>query len=143
MTTAPARLAPPSGLTRLTGLAPGLCLTAAIAALAYALRLIPGVATLSPMIVAVILGALAHNLIGAPRAARSEGGRRLFAALHPAPRHRPARLADHRPTGGRPRRRGSGDDRRCARLDLGLHHRRRPAFGGAARSCSPPRRRHA
>jgi uncharacterized integral membrane protein (TIGR00698 family) len=70
MTIADARLAPPSGLTRLTGLAPGLCLTAAIAALAYALRLIPGVATLSPMIVAVILGALAHNLIGAPRAAK-------------------------------------------------------------------------
>jgi len=62
--------AAPSGHARLSALAPGLALTAALAALAYALRLIPGVATLSPMIAAVLLGALLHNVVGAPRIAR-------------------------------------------------------------------------
>ncbi|MCW2284076.1 putative integral membrane protein (TIGR00698 family) [Rhodoblastus acidophilus] len=45
-------------------LAPGLALTAGIAASAYALRLLPGVAALSPMILAVLIGALLHNTIG-------------------------------------------------------------------------------
>ncbi|MCW2272848.1 putative sulfate exporter family transporter [Rhodoblastus acidophilus] len=48
----------------LLGLAPGLALTAGIAISAYALRLIPGVATLSPMIISVLIGALIHNTMG-------------------------------------------------------------------------------
>lgn len=52
-------------------LAPGLALTGGIAALAFALRLIPGVATLSPMILAILLGIGFHNLFGTPASARS------------------------------------------------------------------------
>jgi uncharacterized integral membrane protein (TIGR00698 family) len=55
---------------RLPALAPGLALTAVIASVAFVLRLIPGVATLSPMILAVLLGVVLHNSIGAPVAAR-------------------------------------------------------------------------
>ena len=55
---------------RLT-LAPGLILTACIAALAFALRSIPGVAVLSPMILAVLLGLACHNLFGTPPLLRS------------------------------------------------------------------------
>lgn len=62
--------APRPHFGRLGALAPGLALTAGIAALAFALRLVPGVATLSPMILAVLLGAVLHNFVGAPRAAR-------------------------------------------------------------------------
>ena len=54
----------------LGGLAPGLALTAGVAAIAFLLRLLPGVAVLSPMILSVILGAAIHNFIGAPQAAR-------------------------------------------------------------------------
>ncbi|SNB60916.1 conserved hypothetical integral membrane protein [Rhodoblastus acidophilus] len=46
-------------------LAPGLALTAGVALCAYALRLIPGVAALSPMILSVLIGALIHNTVGA------------------------------------------------------------------------------
>ena len=44
--------------------APGLGLTAGIAVCAYGLRLIPGVAALSPMILSVLIGALLHNTLG-------------------------------------------------------------------------------
>jgi uncharacterized integral membrane protein (TIGR00698 family) len=54
------------------GLAPGLLLTVAIAALAYGLREIPGVDTFSPMILAILLGILFHNIVGTP--ARAKGG---------------------------------------------------------------------
>lgn len=50
--------------------APGLALTAGIAALAFALRLIPGVSVLSPMILSVLIGVVVHNFAGAPHAAR-------------------------------------------------------------------------
>jgi len=50
-------------------LAPGIALTAGIAALAFALRLLPGVSALSPMILSVIIGVLVHNFVGAPHAA--------------------------------------------------------------------------
>ena len=60
----------PPALPRLLLLAPGLALTAIIAGVAFALRLIPGVATLSPMILAVLLGVVLHNSVGAPVAAR-------------------------------------------------------------------------
>jgi uncharacterized integral membrane protein (TIGR00698 family) len=55
----------------LAGLAPGLALTAAIAALAYAIRRIPGADTFSPMILAILLGMLFHNLVGTPGRARA------------------------------------------------------------------------
>ena len=60
--------APRPHFGRLGALAPGLALTAGIAALAFALRLVRGVATLSPMILAVLLGAVLHNFVGAPPA---------------------------------------------------------------------------
>ncbi len=49
---------------------PGILLTAAIAAASYALRLIPGVATFSPMMIAILLGMAFHNVIGTPAIAR-------------------------------------------------------------------------
>jgi uncharacterized integral membrane protein (TIGR00698 family) len=54
------------------GIAPGLLLTMAIAASAYAIREIPGVDTFSPMILAILLGILFHNVAGTP--ARAKGG---------------------------------------------------------------------
>ena len=65
-----AGVAQPARFPRLLSLAPGLALTAIIAAVAFALRLVPGVATLSPMILAVLLGVVLHNSVGAPAAAR-------------------------------------------------------------------------
>jgi uncharacterized integral membrane protein (TIGR00698 family) len=65
-----AEIAAPARFGRLAALAPGLALTAALAGVAFALRLIPGVATLSPMILAVLLGVVLHNSVGAPVAAR-------------------------------------------------------------------------
>jgi hypothetical protein len=44
----------------------GLAISAGIAIFAFALRQIPGVASFSPMILAVMLGAAVHNLIGVP-----------------------------------------------------------------------------
>lgn len=67
---------PPSALTMggavawASGLLPGLALAAALAALAFALRLIPGVATFSPMILAILLGIGFHNVIGTPARAK-------------------------------------------------------------------------
>jgi uncharacterized integral membrane protein (TIGR00698 family) len=45
---------------------PGLALTAGIAAMAFLLRKIPGLAILSPMILSTFIGMALHNLIGAP-----------------------------------------------------------------------------
>lgn len=50
---------------------PGLCLAGGIAVMAFALRLIPGVSFLSPLILAIILGTGFHNLIGTPVAAKT------------------------------------------------------------------------
>ncbi|MDX6750031.1 YeiH family protein [Geminicoccaceae bacterium 1502E] len=47
-------------------LAPGLLLTGGLAALAFALRTLPGVSVLSPMILALLLGVAVHNLAGTP-----------------------------------------------------------------------------
>jgi len=55
----------------LGALAPGLALTAAIAGLAFALRAIPGVATFSPMIIAILIGIGFHNTIGTPHMAKA------------------------------------------------------------------------
>lgn len=52
------------------GIWPGLALAVGIAALAFALRLIPRVDVLSPLILAILLGMAFHNLIGTPAAAK-------------------------------------------------------------------------
>jgi uncharacterized integral membrane protein (TIGR00698 family) len=49
---------------------PGLVLTAAIAGLSFTLREVPGVATFSPMILAIVIGIGFHNLIGTPARAK-------------------------------------------------------------------------
>jgi len=52
-------------------ISPGLLLTAAIAVLAFGMRLIPGVAIFSPMILAIVLGIVLHNSVGTPRLAKA------------------------------------------------------------------------
>ncbi len=49
-----------------TAVTPGLLLTAAIAAASTALHALPGAANLSPMLLAIVIGILGHNLIGTP-----------------------------------------------------------------------------
>lgn len=58
------------GADRWTIVLPGLALAAGIAALAFALRQVPGLGAFSPMIVAILLGIGFHNLIGTPTRAR-------------------------------------------------------------------------
>ncbi|GGC84009.1 YeiH family protein [Chelatococcus reniformis] len=74
MATTTAAPAPPGG----TGIAappyaggafaitPGLLLTGAIAGVAFALRELPGVATFSPLILAILIGTALNNLVGTP-----------------------------------------------------------------------------
>ena len=64
----PARRAPAAGWLALL---PGLLLTGAIAAAAFALRQIPGLGILSPMILAIVIGIAFHNLIGTPARAKA------------------------------------------------------------------------
>lgn len=52
------------------GIWPGLFLTTAIAGLAFALREIPGMATFSPIILAIVIGMAFHNIMGTPRQAK-------------------------------------------------------------------------
>jgi uncharacterized integral membrane protein (TIGR00698 family) len=54
----------------LAKLLPGLGLAAGIAALAFALRQLPGLGVLSPMILAILIGIGFHNLIGTPASAK-------------------------------------------------------------------------
>lgn len=49
---------------------PGIALAGAIAVAAFALRLIPGISALSPLILAILLGMLVHNLVGTPAIAK-------------------------------------------------------------------------
>jgi len=49
---------------------PGLLLTSAVAASAYGLRRLPGMATFSPMILAILIGIAVHNLVGTPAVAK-------------------------------------------------------------------------
>jgi uncharacterized integral membrane protein (TIGR00698 family) len=69
-TVSESRSARPSALAPALAVLPGLALTAAIAAAAFALRLIPGVGILSPMIIAIVLGMALHNVIGTPAIAK-------------------------------------------------------------------------
>jgi uncharacterized integral membrane protein (TIGR00698 family) len=64
---APARR---SALDAVLAILPGLALTAAIAAVSFALRLIPGVSVLSPMILAIVIGMAWHNIVGTPARAK-------------------------------------------------------------------------
>lgn len=48
------------------GIAPGLALTLAIAALAFALRAIPGLSLASPMMLAIAIGMIANAIVGTP-----------------------------------------------------------------------------
>ncbi|HVZ03876.1 YeiH family protein [Hyphomicrobium sp.] len=50
---------------------PGLLLTGTIAALSFGLRLLPGVAIFSPMILAIVLGIALHNTVGTPGIAKA------------------------------------------------------------------------
>lgn len=52
------------------GIWPGLLLTSLVAAAAYAIRLLPGMATFSPMIIAILIGIAFHNLVSTPAWAR-------------------------------------------------------------------------
>jgi uncharacterized integral membrane protein (TIGR00698 family) len=58
------------GKTVLTTL-PGLLLASAIAVSAYAVRQLPGLATFSPLILAIVIGIAFHNLVGTPTAAKA------------------------------------------------------------------------
>jgi uncharacterized integral membrane protein (TIGR00698 family) len=56
----------PSALDRVRSFAPGVLLTAAIAAAAFAVRRIPGVSVLSPLILAILIGMAVRNTVGRP-----------------------------------------------------------------------------
>ena len=50
---------------------PGVSLAAAIAAAAFLMRHIPGIATFSPMILAIVIGMAFHNAVGTPSSAKA------------------------------------------------------------------------
>ena len=52
-------------------LLPGLGIAGGIAAAAFALRSVPGVATFSPLILAILLGMALHNVVGTPAQAKA------------------------------------------------------------------------
>jgi uncharacterized integral membrane protein (TIGR00698 family) len=65
------RPARPFALATILPVLPGLALTASIAVAAFALHLIPGVAILSPLILAIVLGMTIRNVVGAPASAKA------------------------------------------------------------------------
>ena len=58
-------------LSRIAAPLPGLALTAGIAGVAFALRQLPGIGILSPLILAILLGMTFHNLVGTPLRAKA------------------------------------------------------------------------
>ncbi|MDR3408691.1 MAG: YeiH family protein [Methylovirgula sp.] len=50
---------------------PGLLLTATVAATAFALHALPGIAAFNPMILAILIGIAFHNLVGTPARAKA------------------------------------------------------------------------
>lgn len=70
----PAPAKPPSGLSLWHGaraIVPGLLLTSLIAAAAFAMRQLPGLASFSPMILAIVLGMAFHNTVSTPEWAKA------------------------------------------------------------------------
>ena len=63
--------APSATQRAVPGILPGLLLATLIAAAAFALRMLPGVHALSPLILAILLGMAFHNLIGTPSSAKA------------------------------------------------------------------------
>jgi uncharacterized integral membrane protein (TIGR00698 family) len=59
-----------TGPLRSFGIWPGIGLSASIAGVAFALHHAPGLASLSPMILAIVIGIAFHNLVGTPALAR-------------------------------------------------------------------------
>ncbi|HSS12324.1 MAG TPA: putative sulfate exporter family transporter, partial [Rhizomicrobium sp.] len=53
-----------------SALLPGVALSAVLAAMAFALRALPGIGVFSPMILSILLGMAFHNLLGTPTRAR-------------------------------------------------------------------------
>src|ERR1700761_3135272 len=53
-----------------SALLPGVALSAILAAIAFALRGLPGIGGFSPMILSILLGMAFHNLLGTPARAR-------------------------------------------------------------------------
>lgn len=51
------------------GIGPGLAVTCVIAGAAYAVRLLPGLGLVSPLVIAILIGMAYHNIVGTPRAA--------------------------------------------------------------------------
>ncbi len=49
-----------------TGIWPGLFLTTVVATAAYGIRVLPGMTTFNPMIIAILIGIVFHNLVGTP-----------------------------------------------------------------------------
>lgn len=58
--------ASPTLFERIRSFTPGVLLTAAIAGAAFALRRIPGVSVLSPLILAILIGMVVRNTVGRP-----------------------------------------------------------------------------
>lgn len=67
----PAAVRPQARHPGRSSLLPGVALTTAIAGMAFALRLVPGLSAFSPMIIAIVIGMAAHNLRGTPVAAKT------------------------------------------------------------------------
>ncbi|UOA14760.1 hypothetical protein DSM109990_01569 [Sulfitobacter dubius] len=61
----------PQQRTKAPSVSPGLFLAALIAALVFGLRHLPGIGTLSPLILAILIGMAFHNLIGTPAIAKA------------------------------------------------------------------------
>ncbi len=59
-----------TGGSFLASLVPGLAMTATIAAAAFALRQLPGIALLSPLILSILIGIAVHNIVGTPARAK-------------------------------------------------------------------------
>jgi uncharacterized membrane protein YadS len=67
----PRRLQVGGAVTAAIAVVPGLLLTSGIAAAAFGLRSLPGVAVLSPMILAIFMGITFHNLVRTPAWAKA------------------------------------------------------------------------
>lgn len=98
---------------------PGLLLSALIAALAFALRQIPAIGVLSPLILAILLGMAFHNLIGTPTRAKAGTSFSVKRVLRAGDRF--ARAATDHPAGHRSRWAWRRADRGDAYRDLCLH----------------------